>query len=244
LSGGLDSSTLLAFCVSVLGSENVLAIIGDASYMISDEIEYAKNLSVKLGVCVQEIDVGLDEILNGNPSDRCYLCKFNIFSKARIEAEKKGFKYLFDGSNTDDLVEKRLGDKAKLQLNIESPFVVCNINKQKVRNLATELGLHERVNRASATCLMTRFKTGRAVSLSDLQIIQEAENFLKNLGFNLVRVRCFDSHYEIQTSVNDIGKLNSQEVWQKIKNYFQSKDINKVYPSSTGYKFGCMQEDM
>ena len=71
-----------------------------------------------------------------------------------------------------------------------------------------------------------------------------AENFLKNLGFNLVRVRCFDSHYEIQTSVNDIGKLNSQEVWQKIKNYFQSKDINKVYPSSTGYKFGCMQEDM
>ena len=166
MSGGLDSSTLLAFCVSVLGSENVLAIIGDASYMISDEIEYAKNLSVKLGVCVQEIDVGLDEILNGNPSDRCYLCKFNIFSKARIEAEKKGFKYLFDGSNTDDLVEKRLGDKAKLQLNIESPFVVCNINKQKVRNLATELGLHERVNRASATCLMTRFKMGRAVSLS------------------------------------------------------------------------------
>ena len=211
--------------------------------MIFDEIEYAKNLSIKLGVCVQEIDVGLDEILNGNPSDRCYLCKFNIFSKARIEAEKKGFKYVFDGSNVDDLVENRLGDKAKLQLNIESPFVVCNINKQQVRNLATKLGLHERANRASATCLMTRFKTGAMVSLNNLQIIEEAERFLKNLGFNLVRVRCFDSHYEIQTSVNDIEKLNSQEVWQKIKNYFQSKDINEVYPSSTGYKFGCMQED-
>jgi hypothetical protein len=26
--------------------------------------------------------------------------------------------------------------------------------------------------------------------------------------------------------------------------YYQSKDINKVYPSYTGYKFGCMQEDM
>ncbi len=241
LSGGIDSCTLLAFCVQEISPDNVLAVIGDAPYMISEEINYAKNMCMQKGVLYKCVDVQLPEILKGNPPERCYLCKQKIFACTQILAKSFGAECVFDGSNVDDAKEHRLGDRAKMQFDIESPFAKCGFYKDDIRALAISLGLQMRANRASATCLMTRFKTGLPVSLNELNIVERAELFIKSLGFNLVRVRSFSGHYEIQTAVEDIAKLKSIDVWSKVLKYFNSQNIYDVSVAENGYKFGCMQ---
>ncbi len=242
LSGGIDSCTLLSVCVDVLGKFNVKAFVGNSAYMISSEINYAKSLCKELDVEVIEDDVGVSEIMLSNPPERCYLCKRNIFSHAVSIAKTLGVKYVLDGSNADDFNEHRLGERAKCEFNIKSPFAECGLNKEQVCKLARELGLNERVKIASATCLMTRFLTGTKVSLDNLRIVEEAETFIKTLGFKIVRVRNFNNRFEIQVGVDELQKISSPEILSKIKDYFHSQNIKNFTIARDGYKFGCMQK--
>ena len=47
LSGGLDSSVLLAICADILGAENCLAVSADTPYMMASEQESADKLAEK-----------------------------------------------------------------------------------------------------------------------------------------------------------------------------------------------------
>lgn len=240
LSGGVDSCALLAFCAGVLGAQNVFAFAGGAAYMIPSELSAAESLCQKLGVRLVGESVELPEILESNPPDRCYLCKRKIFSHARAAAGRLGAKAVFDGSNFDDLAELRAGDAAKKELGVESPFAACGLAKAEVRALAQSLGLGEIARKPSATCLMTRFATGRKVSAADLAFVAEAEAFIKSLGFEVVRVRDFGGRFEVELGAGELEKLNLEGLSDDIKAFFASKNIDAV--SVRGYRFGHMSK--
>jgi uncharacterized protein (TIGR00268 family) len=151
LSGGVDSCVLLALCVKNLGSENVKAFVGTARYMISSEIDCAKQLCSNLNVEAEFCDVGLVEITNVNPQNRCYLCKKNIFSLANAYAKSNGISFVLDGTNFDDLQQNRLGNIAKDELGIKSPFATAQINKAQIRKIAEQLGLPERLTQTNSS---------------------------------------------------------------------------------------------
>ena len=242
LSGGIDSSVLLRFCVDVLGKSNVSAFVGVAPYMISSEIDFAKSLCQKFGIELIEYDVSVESIMKSNPQQRCYFCKENIFSSACKIATHRNIATVVDGTNFDDSNEHRLGELAKIKFGVKSPFADCNFTKTDIRNLATCLNLPELNSKPSATCLMTRFQTGMNVTVDALNIVASAEVFIKSLGFNVVRVRNYKGHYEIQVGIDELNKLKTSEILKQIETYFYSQKIEDFSIAENGYQFGCMQK--
>ena len=243
LSGGVDSCVLLALCAKILGSENVKAFVGTARYMISSEIDCAKQLCSSLNVEAEFCDVGLAEITNANPQNRCYLCKKNIFSLACEYAKSKEISFVLDGTNFDDLQQNRLGNIAKDELGVKSPFAITQIDKAQIREIAEQLGLQAISKKNSATCLMTRFQVGASVDSSLLTSIELAEQYLKNLGFYLVRVRHYGSYVEIQVASEYVEKLLEENVFANVVAEFRKIGFFNVKVAKDGYKFGCMQKE-
>ena len=155
-SGGVDSTFLLKTTYDVLG-ENTVSITIQSPAHTEKEIkaakEYIKDLKIRshfINILLTSFPAFID-----NSSDRCYHCKKEIFSQIREIAKNEGIKAVFDGSNTDDLMDYRPGMKALEELNIISPLVKANLSKNDIRILSKEIGLPS-WDKPANPCLATR----------------------------------------------------------------------------------------
>ena len=121
-SGGVDSTFLLKVCGDVLG-ENAVPITIVSPYIPRWEIEEAKELTRKLNLNHQFIEVSIPENIKYNPEDRCYLCKKQIFTLLKDKAKSLGIDYIIDGTNLDDTKDYRPGMKALKELEVKSPLL-------------------------------------------------------------------------------------------------------------------------
>lgn len=239
LSGGVDSSALLAFCADFLGKENCLALTVHTPYMMARETSYAEKLAGLLGVKFLKIEIGADCGILKNPKDRCYACKKNLFKKLKEIAEENGFEILADGTNFDDAKDYRPGMKALRELGVASPFLECGISKDEIRLLAKSHNL-EVSEKPAYACLLTRFEHGANVSEEMLRRVDCAEEFLQDLGFPQVRVRVHSNLARIEISRGKFGEFMRQreDVCKKLENLgfkYVSLDLN-------GYRQGAMNE--
>ncbi len=187
-SGGVDSALLLALCVKE--KVPVTAVTFQTVLHPKCDLENAKAVATKLGAdhLILEMDeFSVPEILS-NPPDRCYYCKKFLFERLTELAKQLGRGIVMDGTNADDLKEYRPGLRALRELAVLSPLAECGISKAQVRQMAAELGL-ETASRPSAPCLATRLPYGTKISKELLQKIESGEEFLKGLGFPVVRLR-------------------------------------------------------
>ena len=134
-SGGLDSSLLLAAARLALG-DRVLALTVVTPYMASDEIAEARELTARLGVPHQVLELPMPGEIADNPPDRCYLCKRALFAELKSVADEAGFAWLADGSNRDDLADYRPGMRALRELAIRSPLLEADLGKAEIRRYA------------------------------------------------------------------------------------------------------------
>ena len=177
LSGGLDSSVLLAAAVRILGADHCLALTARTPYVMEEEVRDSTAFPI------------LPALAN-NPPLRCYLCKHALFSSLAARAAEMGFPLLADGSNLDDLDDYRPGRKALQELGIPSPFLEASMDKEDIRRLACRLGLPESVSGKPAyACLLTRLEHNRPVTEVLLRRVDAAESFLRTLGLKGCRVR-------------------------------------------------------
>ena len=133
LSGGLDSSVLLAICADILGAENCLAVSADTPYMMASEQESADKLCRKIGVKRISVRLSIPDCIKNNPPDRCYLCKRLIFGRLIEEASARGFEKLLDGTNAGDLSDYRPGMRALSELGVFSPFLEAGWGKKEIQ---------------------------------------------------------------------------------------------------------------
>lgn len=118
LSGGLDSSVLLAAAVRILGADHCLALTARTPYVMEEEVRDSTALCRRLGVRQEKLAFPILPALANNPPLRCYLCKHALFSSLAARAAEMGFPLLADGSNLDDLDDYRPGRKALQELGI------------------------------------------------------------------------------------------------------------------------------
>ena len=88
-SGGLDSSLLLAAARLALG-DRVLALTVATPYMASEEIAEARELTARLGVRHQVLELPMPGEIAHNPPDRCYRCKRALFAELKSVAAEAG----------------------------------------------------------------------------------------------------------------------------------------------------------
>ena len=136
LSGGLDSSVLLAAAVRILGADHCLALTARTPYVMEEEVRDSTALCRRLGVRQEKLAFPILPALANNPPLRCYLCKHALFSSLAARAAEMGFPLLADGSNLDDLDDYRPGRKALQELGIPSPFLEASMDKADIRRLA------------------------------------------------------------------------------------------------------------
>ena len=96
--------------------------------------------------------------------------------------------------------------------------------------------------KTSATCLMTRFLVGANVDAKLLNSIELAEQYLRDLGFLLVRVRCYGKYVEIQVAPENVAELLKADMQISIKEKFKQYGFFDVRVAKNGYDFGCMQK--
>lgn len=244
LSGGLDSSVLLAFAVSTLGAGNCLAMTVRTPYMMDDELEYSGRLCRFLGVEHLVLETGVPESIRDNPPLRCYLCKKALFSMLVEEAGAKGFPHVADGTNRDDESDYRPGMKALAELGVHSPMKEAGMGKDDIRSLGAELGLEASlVSKPAYACLLTRLEHGVSVDEEVLRRIDRSERYLRGLGFDGCRVRVHGAVVRIEVRPESWGRIVEPEVAAEVVAYLKQEGFLFVSLDLQGYKQGSMNKE-
>jgi len=181
-SGGVDSTFLLKVCVDELG-ERALAVTARSETFPKRELQQAKSLAVLIGarhLVIDSEELSVQDFSN-NPPHRCFLCKTELFSKLRKIAGEQSIPWIFDGNNADDVGDFRPGRAAARQLGVRSPLEEAGMNKEEIRTLSKMLDLPT-WNKPSFACLSSRFPYHTKITRSALKQVEEAEDFLWDLG--------------------------------------------------------------
>lgn len=223
-SGGVDSSLLLKlFSKSTKKTgKKVYAVTVHTKIHPMKDLEISRRVADEMGV--EHKIISIDELkeagIEDNPVNRCYLCKKSIFEKLQRYAEELGVKQVVEGTNEDDLHVYRPGIKAIRELGINSPLADSGFTKEEVRKLAAELGVSVS-NRPSTPCMATRFPYGTMLDYDRIHKVEEAEKWLRDLGFYNVRIRVHEDIARIEVDKNEMIMLleKKEEVVEKLKEF-------------------------
>jgi uncharacterized protein len=190
-SGGVDSALVAAIAAEQLG-ERAIAVTGVSPALASHLREQARQQAAWLGIRQREIPTAElnDPAYSSNPSDRCYACKrelHSLLAKLLLESDTADAVVL-DGVNHDDLGDHRPGIRAAQERGVRSPLADLGINKASVRAISRALGFPW-WDKPAQPCLASRFPYGEAISAERLQRVASGEGWLRQHGFNELRVR-------------------------------------------------------
>ena len=250
-SGGVDSTFLVSVASEVLGDRCIAVICADAA-IPAREVESAVGFCEARGIiCVlSHFDpLGIEEFRLNVP-DRCYYCKRGVFQEIKRVAAERGVLYVAEGSNMDDLGDYRPGLRAVSELGVVSPLREAGLTKADIRVISREMGLPT-WSKPSYACLATRVAYGEEITVEKLRMIEQAEQFLGDLGFNDVRVRMHGSRAQmsgciarIEVAASDIARLASDGVREAVAERFREIGFTYVAVDMCGYKMGSMNEQL
>lgn len=206
-SGGVDSSVVAVVAGQELG-RNVIAITGISESVPNADIDAVGALCRRHGVAHETVttrEMQVDDYVRNSP-DRCYFCKRELFAVLKKRAAALGLSTVLDGTNADDVTEHRPGKRAADELNVQSPLLSVGATKRDVRALAARLGLPN-AERPSSPCLSSRIAYGISVTPERLERIDKAEAFLKNLGFERMRVRLHDAIARLEVPKAELARV-------------------------------------
>lgn len=240
-SGGVDSTFMLAVAASVLSQDKVLAVTVVSDFIPEREKSEATNFCVqrKIKHITLPVDVLKIDGVAQNPKNRCYPCKYALFTEIKKIADGNGIKYVCEGSNVDDMSDYRPGMKAIAELGIKSPLRYAEMTKQNIRDLSKEMNLPT-WDKPSFACLASRFAYGEEITTEKLKRVEKAEQFLADLGFNQFRVRLHGEMARIEVLPDDFSKIITlkDKIHAKLKNL----GFSYVTLDLCGYRTGSMNE--
>lgn len=242
-SGGIDSTFLLKIAGDVLGQANVLAVTANSETYPAEEAEDAAKLAHSLGANLQIVQTGelKNELFVQNPPDRCYHCKKELFTHLWKIAGEHNLAVVADGANADDLKDFRPGMKAGQELGIRHPLQEAGLTKAEIRQIAREQGLSN-WNKPSMPCLSSRFPYGHTIEPLKLRQVEDAERYLRSLGFNECRVRHHGDIARIEVPETVLGNIVSEPICQKVTAKLKSLGFTYITLDLQGFRSGSMNE--
>jgi uncharacterized protein len=238
-SGGVDSAVVAQAAYLALG-DGAVAVTGTSDALAAGELEAARDLANRIGI--RHIVISTEEFANpdyvANKADRCYHCKTELYSQLGRMREQLGVSAVVNGANADDLGDYRPGLQAASEHSVQSPLAECGLTKKDVRQLAAiwELPVAEK---PATPCLSSRVAYGLHVTPERLARIDQAEQFLRSLGFNELRVRLHaDDMARIEVPVSEIAKLCELNARAAIVAQFERLGFKFVTLDLSGFRSG------
>jgi uncharacterized protein len=244
-SGGVDSSFLLWAAAQALGKEKVFAATAQSPIYVEQDDDALCELPRKLGIrhvflAARQLE---DEVFVHNPQDRCYYCKRGVLGNLSERARKEGIAWIVEGSNQDDLGDYRPGERAVKEIGARSPLREAGLTKTEIRGLARQAGL-ENWNKPAESCLAARFPYGTRITRQALKRVRESEAVLKELGFQSVRVRDYQTMARIEVAPEEIARLASPEIAAKVAAALRAAGYAYIAADLQGYRRGSLNETL
>ena len=188
-SGGVDSAVVAYAAQAALG-EAAFAVTGIGPAVSQRERQDAERVAERLGIQhvwleTQEIE---DPDYQANLGRRCYYCKQHLYRSLQQWGMHRGWRYLFSGTNRDDLGDYRPGLQAAAEFQVLAPLVELDIGKQQVRQLAEYWSIPI-ADKPASPCLASRVAPGVRVDPKKLKAIELGEAWVREQGFTDVRLR-------------------------------------------------------
>ena len=244
-SGGVDSAYLAAVSLDALGASRVLGIIGrSASYPESQWIT-ARTLAERMGLPI--VEVNTDELNDpryaANPTNRCYFCKTELWTRLLPVANAHGIATVCDGTNADDVHDYRPGAKAAREHEIASPLAMVGMTKADIRARSRARGLPT-WSQPSSPCLSSRLPYGTAVTVARLKRVERAEDALRALGVTGdLRVRHFGARARVELSPCELSRwTNDAEMRAALEAAVIATGYRDVEIDPRGFRSGALNE--
>ena len=240
MSGGVDSVLLAKVAHDVLGPR-ALAVTADSPSLPRRELAEAEELARRIGV--RHLVIKTEELNDpryaANPTNRCYFCKSELFTRLEQLAAELGFRWLAYGENQDDQGDHRPGSRAAGEHNVRAPLKEAEFTKTDIRRLAEYLGLPV-WDKPAFACLGSRFPYGTEITPERLAQVEAAEDLLWTLGFEQFRVRHHDEIARIEVPPEQMGKLLA--LADRVVAAFQQLGYTYVTMDLAGYQRGSMNK--
>lgn len=206
-SGGVDSTFVAAAAFDALGAQ-ALAVTGVSPSIPASELDEARELAGMIGIVHETIDtheMDRDGYVENSPQ-RCYHCKTELYELLASFATQRGFAFVLDGCNMDDLGDHRPGRVAASEHGVRSPLIEAGLTKDEIRALSHERDLPT-WDKPAMACLSSRIPYGMPVTIEALGRIEQAEALLRTLGLRQLRVRHHDDVARIEVETQDMAAL-------------------------------------
>ena len=243
-SGGVDSALLVVAAHRVLGGD-AIAVTADSESYAQGELELAAEVLRPFGIRHEVVRTG--ELDNpdyaGNPVNRCYYCKSELFTHMSALAGRLRVDNLLFGHNADDRGDYRPGATAAREFGVRAPLQEAGLTKRDVRELARRMGIPV-WDRPALACLSSRFPYGTPVTREGLRRVDTAEKRVRAEGFGShVRVRHHEEVARIELPEDDLARLLSdRSLRDRLRAGLLDLGYSRVTADLRGFRSGSLNE--
>lgn len=240
-SGGLDSTVLAQAARLALG-DRAVAVTGVSASMAAGEQDEADQFARRIGIRHETVPTGELSVpaYCENQADRCYHCKMELFARVERVARRLELAVVADGGNLDDRDDYRPGLQAARQCNVQTPMAECGLTKAEIRLLAEAWELPVR-DKPATPCLSSRIAYGERIAPERLEMVDRAEQFLRDRGFRPLRVRYHKGDMaRIEVSVEQLPKFFNDQFRSELIEHFRSLGFKYVSLDLEGFRSGSM----
>ena len=240
-SGGVDSTFLLK-AIKESGI-HAIAVTAFSEIMPESAMRFAEDMAGLIGIrheVIKTNELNNPEFVR-NPVKRCFYCKDGLFTLLSEIADREGYKFVIDGSNTDDLRDRRPGRDAAVKHGVRSPLLEAGFSKEEIRELSKILGLPT-WSKPASPCLSSRFPYGVAITKEGLKRVELSEEFLRNLGFHELRVRSHNDTARIEVRKDKIDMLLGKELREIIVDKLKELGFKHVTVDLEGFRSGKLND--
>lgn len=242
-SGGVDSSVVAAIAADVLGDDAV-ACTAKSETLPEAELADAKRVVSEIGIRHEIVEFSEleDENFVQNDDDRCYHCRTMRLGEMYNAARRLDIPVVCDGTNASDPGGHRPGLQAVEELDVHSPLLEHDIDKDEVREIADMYDLSV-ADKPSMACLSSRIPTGLEVTEERLSRVEQAELVLREWGFSQFRVRDHDGLARIEVAPDELDNALDPEFVAHVRHQLETFGFDHVTLDLHGYRTGSVSPE-
>jgi uncharacterized protein len=240
-SGGVDS-TVVAQAAQIALGDLAVAVTAVSDSLAEGELEEARELAERIGIRHRVIRT--EEFANPNyvqnSTDRCYFCKSELYGRLSGLLGELGVDVIASGANTDDSGDHRPGMRAASENAVRHPLQECGLGKADVRALAKGWDLPT-WDKPATPCLSSRVAYGEAVTPERVRMIDQAEQWLRQRGLRMLRVRYHKGDLaRIEVPLDDLPRLADPAIRAELVPAFRALGFTYVTLDLEGFRSGSL----
>ena len=136
------------------------------------------------------------------------------------------------------------GSRAARELGVRSPLAECGLGKEELRELARhwQLPTHDK---PASPCLASRIAYGVPITEARLAMVDRAEQFLRQRGFSIVRVRLHENELaRVEVPVEEINRLLDPKLRGELAAHLHACGFRHVTVDLEGYRSGSLNAQL